>query len=336
MEVYKGVNTLMKPGNLDRVSNLNFYTENPYKSSILKRATEVAMRTTDIPVPFKAMKQGYKYIKATDRNRLKDIKNYILFNEDNGWKSKSLAPTLDEYNGGLSAVCTIPLKNDILDAGLYGRIIDDEYATLKAIGKDFGAHEGYINEHKTYRKRKPYIQVYEVNDADYVKDYGLDNVVHADSKDIQGLYWKGRGSNNYTKVKSKTNNNEALWNHGGYLQVYGTVKDTRPGVLYPNATRDITFKQDIYKFFSDDFNIKWKNSIDFDVKDNTKSKFLKHQIATSDNKKELIELKSKLYMQSLKEKLSEQFQRKLIKYGLPIVDRQFTPVILRGTKVAFK
>lgn len=293
-----GINKLSNIKNIRKTLKIEKHS-NPYKSTIDKRFIETFLRTTDDPVPIDEILSNIKEIAKTDKRRFTNIANYILFNKDKGWQSKSFAIFPEKYNGGLT-LGTNGVKGDIIDAGLYGKQLDPRFAKLKSIGKDFGVHEDYINDN--YSNIKNRIPVYEVIDNDIIEDYGIENIANVNHKSIKNLTYRGVDNKKYSRVARNDNKQFAIWNHGGFRQAIGDAKDTKI-LLEGDYSMPVTFKQDIYKFFPEDYKNSWRLSIDDFIKNGNPSK------------------------------IKQYYRKMLVNQGLKFVNKRFTPIVVRGTKV---
>lgn len=276
-----------------------------------KRLAEVAMRTTDNPQPLETISAEFKKVRRGDPKRFRDIKNYILYNSDEGGIGRKTFSTnmvknsrtgeLEPWvNGGINGEPIggnnfVPYEGygDLIDAGLYGTPVDPRLATLESVGEGFGVHEEYIMNN--YADRANNIKVYRVNDNEFPN---IKEQILVPEEDIPNIKITGESevkSQNY--VPLTVEGIDYRWNPGGHRRVYGAVPDTRPGVP-EGYSRPVTYRQDIYKFLPDDYESKWgiDGIMDAFKKDGFKG------------------AKNTL----------------LMKAGLRFVDKRFTPSVVKG------
>lgn len=219
-----------------------------------KRGVEVAMRTSPSSNPIGDILYGLRYLSHGEQGGLqrgKAIANYILTGKRTGLKGyyNSLARfrrsgDIAYYDGTIRNSTKGKEVNDIIDAYLYGKPIDEDVYNLKKVaqGENFGVHTDYIN--KNYSSKRKKIPVYEAKGT--LKNFELYDEL---PKDYIPQSWEGAEHGFYTGTTDL--------NVGGHLM---QVANHSRGTKYPMVR-----KQDIWKFNPKDYYKKWiEDDIDFD------------------------------------------------------------------------
>lgn len=223
-----------------------------------KRAVEVAMRTTPTANPIPDIKYAFSELPKTKggKQQLKDVARYIATGKRTTHEGIRPYRTLarnemlgDVSYGGFGTILgeeSVPTPTkDIIDAYLYGDVIDPRFLKFVAKGKDFGIHTDYVN--RVYPNKAKNIQVYEGG-------------IGEEGENLAVLKAMPKIDYNTVKVKGFD---------GSIRSLMPPSPVNSAGHLIAQDVGGVRIAQDIYKFNPAEYNSKWLQSggMKFSLKD---------------------------------------------------------------------
>lgn len=221
-----------------------------------KRAVEVAMRTSKSSNPIQPMIDSIRVLRNTKegRTQLKDVAKYIaLGKRQTNRPYRSLAGYNNPYEPVEYGGILYPDENnylrpakDLIDAYLYGDVIDPRFLKLIDKGKNFGIHTDYIN--KYYKGKAKNIPVYEGGlGDDGLGEFGdpLSAISPVNNIDYKTAVIKGA--------------------HGEIRSLVPEHPINTAGHLIAQDAQGNRISQDIWKFNPDEYTNKWLGDSNYKI-----------------------------------------------------------------------